>query len=434
MDYSKTVKNQISISKEPEMLIKTKAFFLSNLIVAIMLGCVLFSVTEVFAQREMPAPTVRVEKVSTLTETAPKPYQGYVKPKEIVNLVARVSGYLDKVVFEEGGLIKKDDLLFKIEDTVYAINVRVTEATIKQIEAELTLANRTLARNHQAKERMASAISDHELDESVKAVELLEARLEEAKARLDNAKNDFSYTEIKSPITGRIGVKKYSEGNYITPSSGYLATVVQYDPIRISFSLNDADYVRYIQKHGGLDNTNIKIIRADGEPYTGKFELEFIDNKLDDYTGTITIYLICENADEQLVPNGFVRVLLSEQFAEPMPAVDISALMTDGTHHFVYVLGKDNVAERREVVTGPQVIGKQVIESGLKVGEQVIVGGVNKVIPGKPVVPVMQNIPDTTQGQPEGVKESAKKLSLPGDAKSSKEAAQAAPQAEADKG
>jgi len=331
-------------------------------------------------------PSVRVEMLETLTTSQPKLYVGNVTTKETVAIVPRISGFLEKVAFREGSTVKKGDLLFEIEDTIYAVNVKVAESVVRQIEIEVGLAQRELDRKNTLHSSLT--VSAQELDEAKRTRDLQQAKLEEAKARLALAQNDLSYTKIYAPLTGRIGAKKFSEGNYITPTSGTLATIVQYDPITIKITLSEMDFMRFF--HGNCEggaNACIEIFRADGLPYQGEFKVDFFDNQVDHDSGTLAVYLICQNDTAELLPGGFARVRLAEKFEEPFPAVNVAAVMTDGVHHYVFVLVEGNKIERREVELGPQVFSQYAITSGLTPGEKVIVGGANKVMPGQEVNP-----------------------------------------------
>ncbi len=351
------------------------------------------------AQAQGPAaepPAVRVEAVTTVETSQPKSYPGFVTAKETVQIVPRVSGFLENVAFQEGALVKEGDLLFEIEDTVYEINVRVADAVVKQIEAEIALARRDLERTRQLFER--KVVTDAEMDQAERTIALQEARLEEAKASLDRAKNDLSYTKIYAPLTGRIGVKQFSKGNYLMPGSGVMATIVQFDPVRIRLQASETDFITYLKsdyiaEHEGGAKSESKKVQIDilgptRERYEGKFEIEFADNLVDASTGTITVFLICENKDMHFIPGGFTTIRLSERFEKPLPAVSVTAMMTDGVKDYVYVLDAENKAVRRDVVKGPQVFSRQTIASGLQPGDKVVVGGLNKVVPGNAVKPV----------------------------------------------
>ncbi len=330
-------------------------------------------------------PAVRVEKATLLDRSEPKLYVGTVSASEEVDVVARISGELWKVAFKEGSLVKKGDLLFQIEDTIYRENVNVAKATLEQAIAEFDYATKERDRHEQLYKTKATAQTTYE--ETVRTYMVDKAKVDEAKANLLLAQNDFSYTKIYSPLNGQIGRKTYSEGNYITPEKGSMVTIVQYDPINIDFAMSESDFFKY-SKNGTFSDASMEIIRADGKVFKSNLKVDFLDNKVDTSTGTLLIQLIADNPDMFLIPGGYVTVRFNEVYEKPIVAVTVSALMTDGEHHYVYVLGADNKIERRQIVVGAQVSDKQLVLSGLKEGETVVVAGIHKVKPGDVVTPV----------------------------------------------
>lgn len=345
------------------------------------------SATAFAGQEPGVTPAVNVEFVTPIFNTQPRIFVGTVEGAETVNIVARISGALEKVNFREGGTVQAGDVLFEIEDTVYAANVRVAEALIKQSEADYDLA---FKEHERSKELLASkAIAAQTFDTTLATMNLNRAKLEEAKANLVLAQHDLDHCRVTSPISGRIGEKMFSEGNYITPSVGTLATVVQYQPIKVRFSISEDELFTYFSGREYKNHVNLSIIRANGEPYQGTVELDFIDNLVDSRTDTITLHLVCDNAGDQLLPGGFVRVQLAERYEQPLPSVLTSAIMTDGSHYFVYAVGDDNTVERREIIVGDLVGRRQAVVNGLQIGERVVVGGLNKIVPGVTVNPVM---------------------------------------------
>lgn len=336
------------------------------------------------AEMRRPVPTVRVEKVLTVDRSEAKSYVATSSPYALVEVVARVSGTMKKAPFKEGGLVKKGELLYNIEDTVYAANVRSAKATVAQVEAELAFAKSEYERY---KTLIASkATSKTNYESAVRTLKSCEARLEAAKAALILAENDLSYTRIYSPIDGRIGRSIYSSSNYITPAKGTLATIVQYDPIKLRFAMSEADYLRHFGAEG-KGQPDLEIIRADGVPVKRKATLDFVDNMVDSETGTLMLQFLVPNPDQVLIPQGFVTVKCSEKFPKPLPAVNVAALMTDGKNYYVYVVGKDKKVEKRSVKIGAQVGERQTVLSGLREGEMVVTGGIHKTAPGGTVNP-----------------------------------------------
>ncbi len=330
-------------------------------------------------------PTVSVEEVKVVESTEPQTYVGTVAAADTVDIVARISGTLEQRPYKEGSMVKKGDLLFKLEDTVYKANVRSSKSVLSQMKAEFTFAQREFDRYKKLLETQATAQTNY--DSSLRTLKYYEAKIEEAEAALILAENDLSYTRIYAPIDGRVGANIYSEGNYITPGKGTLVTIVRYDPIKIKFSMSEADYFRHFEKDGDA-RSEIEIFRADGRKFQTEVSLDFIDNQVDANTGTLMIQFKAANPKMELIPGGYVTVKFSDKLKKPLPAVNVAALMSDGKSYFVYVVGKDNVVEKREVKVGQQAYDHQMVLSGLSVGEKVVVGGLHKAIPGKTVNPV----------------------------------------------
>lgn len=213
-------------------------------------------------------PSVSVEVVTTLDTSQPKTFVGAVEGAEAVAIVARVSGTLLKANFREGGLVRPGDVLYEIEDTVYSAKVDVAKALIEQSEADYELAIKEHERS--AGLLQSKAIPEQTFDMTLSTQKLKKAKLDKAKASLILAQHDLEHCRIVSPISGRIGEKMYSEGNYITPTLGVLATVVQYQPIKVRLSMSERDFFLYFSSHDQLRNVHLTIARANGERYTGK--------------------------------------------------------------------------------------------------------------------------------------------------------------------
>ncbi len=366
------------------MKIRTKTIIMS----AVML---LASVPVLAQQPDAPPPAVSVEAVGTLESTEAKSYVGTLGGDATVDIVARVSGTMWKAAFTEGSVVKKGDLLYEIEDTIYKANVRVAEAALKQMEAEYDFAQKENERYQRLLKADATAKTTY--DNALRSLQFYEAKIEEAKANLILAQNDLSYTKIYSPINGQIGANIYSAGNYITPATGKLARIVKFDPILINFAISEADFFRHFKDKKGSDSI-MTIYRADGKVFNGKIQLDFFDNEIDRSTGTLGIQLSAANPNMELVPGGYVKVQMAEKFVKPMPAIKVTAIMTDGKGHYVYVLDQENTVLKREVVIGRQVRDMQLIESGLEVGDRVIVSGLHKARVGGKVKPSEKTVAD----------------------------------------
>ncbi len=336
-----------------------------------------------FAQGR-PAPVVGVEKPVEVKEGEPKSYVGVLKASERVSVTAQVAGKIWKQNFREGGRVEKGQTLFEIEDTVYKANLATAKANLKRLEAQLALAEKEVVRYKKALEK--KGVSENDYDRAVNSRDVTFADIETAKARIALAENDMVYTKVLSPISGTVGETKIRVGNNVSPQTGELVSIVQSDPIDIQFALSESDFYRSFDGRTLKGNVRLEVRRADGEAVDRKISVDFVDNQVDRATDTIMVQLVADNADGMLVPGGYAKVLLTEKFEPAKIAVKVSAVMFEGEKRFVYVVGDDDVAERREIKTGVQIGDLQLVESGLSADERVVVTGIHKVIAGQAVV------------------------------------------------
>lgn len=336
-----------------------------------------------FAQGR-PAPVVGVENPVEVKEGEPKSYVGVLKASERVSVTAQVAGKIWKQNFREGGRVEKGQTLFEIEDTVFKANLATAKANLKRLEAQLALAEKEVVRYKKALEK--KGVSENDYDRAVNSRDVTLADIETAKARIALAENDMVYTKVLSPISGTVGETKIRVGNNVSPQTGELVSIVQSDPIDIQFALSESDFYRSFDGRTLRGNVRLKVRRADGEAVDRKISVDFVDNQVDRATDTIMVQLVADNADGMLVPGGYAKVLLTEKFEPAKIAVKVSAVMFEGEKRFVYVVGDDDVAERREIKTGVQIGDLQLVESGLSADERVVVTGIHKVIAGQAVV------------------------------------------------
>lgn len=336
-----------------------------------------------FAQGR-PAPAVGVENPVEVKEGEPKSYVGVLKASERVSVTAQVAGKIWKQNFREGGRVEKGQTLFEIEDTVFKANLATAKANLKRLEAQLALAEKEVVRYKKALEK--KGVSENDYDRAVNSRDVTLADIETAKARIALAENDMVYTKVLSPISGTVGETKIRVGNNVSPQTGELVSIVQSDPIDIQFALSESDFYRSFDGRTLRENVRLEVRRADGEAVDRKISVDFVDNQVDHATDTIMVQLVADNADGMLVPGGYAKVLLTEKFEPAKIAVKVSAVMFEGEKRFVYVVGDDDVAERREIKTGVQIGDLQLVESGLSADERVVVTGIHKVIAGQAVV------------------------------------------------
>ncbi len=333
---------------------------------------------------QMPPALVVAGTVQTITNTASKEFIGNIEADEEVDIQPRISGFITGIMFKEGSLVKKGDLLITIEDTTYRAKVMAAKAVLEQSKVELRYAES----NYHRQKLLANkkAISTSNLEDAERLVNFRRAKYNQEQAELLNAENELSYTKIYAPITGRIGKVKYTKGNYVSLNSQPLAKIVSVDPILLKFSLSERTYQNLFKSIVKLNkNINIRIKLSNGDIYKEKGEISLVDNVVDKNTGTISVWYKVGNPEMILIPGGYVNAMVSEHMDKPVPTVKVSAVMTDSKGSYVYVLGVKNIPVRRAVTLGDMIGDLYIVKKGLSPGERVIIDGTHKVFPGVPV-------------------------------------------------
>lgn len=327
-------------------------------------------------------PLVKVESAELGILNPPVSFIGHVEPIRDVDLGARISGYVTKVNFKEGSIVKEGDLLFEIDPEPYEAIVAVHKAELAQAEAEVDRAERYLKR---LKASDVRGITQSDMDKSESDVASGKARVEQAKASLRLAEIDLKHCRITAPIAGKIGRTIANIGDYVAPSVGTLARIVQLDPIRVVFSVTDREYVGIREKIAeDLLNAELRIrIKLP----TGTIpdligERDFEDNEMSSTTATLPVRVKFDNKDTLLVPNSYVTVLIDAKTPAKYPVVSQSALVTASDGDYVYVVGKNLKVSKRKVKLGDVENGRVELHDGLKPGERVVVEGVQGLIDG----------------------------------------------------
>lgn len=333
--------------------------------------------------------TVGVAEVEEVANVQSRRYTGQVVAQAVVNVTPRVSGEILKLGFNDGDYVKKGQMLYTIEKTQYEAAVKQAEASIAEIKANLEYAQSSYDRNERLYE--VNAASKDAMENTKSALGALKAAEAAAEASLVTANENLKYTTITAAIDGLAGVTKYTEGNYITPSSGTILTIIQMQPIRVRFSMSTGDF---LSGYGSLTalkkEGQISLKLADGSEYATEGKIEFLNNEANVKTDAIQVYASFPNADMKLIPGSTVTVTLSKKSATKMPAVPPSAVMYNASETYVYVVGEGNKIERRSVELGDMTKTHQLIKSGLKTGERVVYQGTHKVMPGDEIVPAAE--------------------------------------------
>ncbi len=356
-------------------------------------------------QGSAPKPAVLVAPVVNEEVDVSQVFVGTIEAIQEVELRARVEGFLEKVLFKEGQMVTAGQLLYQIQKAQYQASLDQATADEEQAEATLQGAQAQVADTQAEFDRQAALLtrgntsqarydqSKAARDQAVASESDAKAQIASAKAQVEQAKLNLSYTDIASPIAGKIGKTAVTQGNLVDPSSAVLATVVQLDPIRVVFSISDADYVEVRQQlikdevKDGDKVFDFHLTLPTGQPYEYPGTFSFVDNQVDPNTGTIAIRADFQNPQQLLVPGQFVRVTTSEAHPKTLPVVPAKAVQQDRTGRFVFVLGKDDRAERRDIKVGERVKDGWAVDQGLVSGEMVIVEGIQKIHNGVQVAP-----------------------------------------------
>ncbi len=339
----------------------------------------------------MPPPPVSVAATSQVTTSGDKRFVGYITAQKKVALQPRVSGILQKANFHEGDMVKQGDLLFEIEDTSYRAKMLSAKAALAKAEAEWIYAKDNFARKDLLFKQNAGTGADKE--DATRLLDLAQANVDAAKAELMNAENDLSYTKIYAPISGKIGKTSVSTGNYLTPNSVPLNTVMQISPIYVRLSLSNRDYLNLTQDDADWnEHLKFDLILSNDEQYHANWKIGVVNNQIDANTDTIDVWLSFDNPDGKLVPGGYVTINMAEKLANPLVAVPLTALLNDATGAYVYMVNDKNEAHRRNVTLGHTVGDKITVLNGLEGNERIVVEGTHKITrPGMTVSPVEEN-------------------------------------------
>jgi membrane fusion protein (multidrug efflux system) len=313
-------------------------------------------------------------------------FVGRIKATDKVDVRARVEGFIEKVAFREGQDVKAGDLLYQLEQPPFQAQVNTAKASVAQFEAQYRNAQLTLERAQYLLKTVAGQQSN--VDSALAAERALAAQIEGAKAQLQTAEINLGYTEIRSPIDGRIGRHAYTLGNLVNPASGVLATIVSQDPIYVLFpvSVRDLEIIREARHNeGGLTKIEIRLHLSNGREYPQRGVWNLTDPQVDQQTDTLIIRATVQNPDRQLVDGQFVTAAIRERREAPRLVVPQAALQVDQSGYYVLVVDDQHKVEQRRIQTGPNQDTDVVITSGLKEGEKVIVDGIQKVRPGQVV-------------------------------------------------
>jgi RND family efflux transporter MFP subunit len=339
-----------------------------------------------------PPPQVVVAEPLQRNITDWDDYVGRFEAIEDVEVVPRVSGNVTRVAFREGLAVAKGTLLYEIDPRPFRAALAQAEAEVARARANRAVAASEAAR---AAELLPSeAISKELYDQKQAGSKAADAALAAARATADARRLDLSFTQVRAPVAGRVSDRRVSLGDYVTAGQTVLTRVVSVDPIWFTFDGAESFYLKYIRQDASGERKSsryapnpVEIQLADEDDYRWRGRMVFVDNALDPRSGTIKARAIIQNPNGFLVPGLFGRARLLGSGAYAGLLVPDEAVITDQTRRAVFVLGKDNKVEMRNVELGPMVEGLRVIRSGISPADKVVLDGLARLQPGAVVTP-----------------------------------------------
>lgn len=303
---------------------------------------------------------------------------GRVEAKYSVDVIARVPGFLIKKFFKEGDFVKKGQVIFQIDPKEYQLQVNNSLATVNQYNALYTNAQQELNRaNALVKEDL---ISRSDVDSSLAVRNQNKALLDSARQQLELARVNLSYTNIKSPIDGRIGKVNITEGNYVTATSGSLVNISSTNPVYVAFSLKSSDFIKLLRASDhDLKDVEVKVQFDGGKWYDKSGTIDFVDNQIDKNSGSIALRAVFDNTKGWLVPGDYMKVKLIAPQKVTYMTVPQACTKGDAMSGYYVWTVKDNKAVRKDIEVSDDIDNNWVVESGLEVDDVVVVSGIQNI-------------------------------------------------------
>src|SRR5918992_2738782 len=340
----------------------------------------------------VPVPVAVVEEQEVITWDE---FSGRLEAVERVDVRSRVAGQVKSAHFTEGALVKRDQLLVTIDPDPYAAEVDRAQAQVVAAQARVTYTKSERERAQRLWEE--SAIARRELDERVNAAQEAEANLRAAQAALTSAKLNLSWTQVRAPVSGRVGRLEVTVGNLVAagPGAPVLTTLVSVNPMYASFDADEHVVLRALQEGKQGIAVEAETVTNGGKQLRGRLQL--IDNQVNTRSGTVRVRAVFDNKDGSLIPGQYVNIRMGRAKAEPALLVSERAVGTDQSKRFVFVVGADNKAIWREVTLGGTADGQRIVTSGLEAGERIVVNGLQRVRPGALLAPQEEQPAPTAQ-------------------------------------
>jgi multidrug efflux system membrane fusion protein len=335
--------------------------------------------TDVVAKDHIPPVQVDVAPVLVKRIRGWDEFNGRISAVESVEIRSRVTGYVTRVAYKEGDEVRRGDLLFAIDPRPYQAALSSATAALERARATALLAN---ARDQRAQKLLpSSAVSQDEADARHAAHAQSEADVLNAEAAVEIAQLNLEFTEVRAPIDGRAGRALLTVGNLAVADQTMLTTMVSQDPVYVDFDPDEQTYLRYRaearQGHGG--KLTVRVALADEEGFAHLGTVDFLDNQVNPATGSIRMRAKLGNRDRAFTPGLYARVQVSSDNEAEAILIDDKAVLTDQDRKYVYALGPDGTAQRKDIQLGRKSDGLRVVKSGLMPGEKIIIGGLQRI-------------------------------------------------------
>ena len=322
--------------------------------------------------KEVIVDNPHIEEINVSAEAT-----GRVEAQYSIDVIARVSGFFVKKYFKEGDFVKKGQLLFQIDPKEYQLNVNNAQASVNQYRALYTNAQQEWNRaNALVKEDL---ISRSDVDSSLAARNQNKALLDAAVQQLELAKVNLGYTSIKSPIDGRIGKVNITEGNYVTATSGALVNVASVSPVYVTFSLKTDDFVKLLRASDKFKDVEVKAQFGDGDWYDKTGTINFVDNKIDKDSGSVTMRASFDNSKGWLVPGAYMKVKLVAPKLVEYITVPQSCTKGDAMSGYYVWAVENNKAVKKNIEVSDDINNNWIVESGINTNDTIVISGIQNI-------------------------------------------------------
>lgn len=365
------------------MKIKMTRKMLAVIVLLIIIVPIVYNKTSVFIssklmlQRMMMPKEVVVDTPHNEDTNVSAESTGRVEAKYSVDVIARVSGFLLKKYFNEGDFVHKGQLIFQIDPKEYQLEVNNSSAAVSQYSALLKNAQQELNRaNALIKEDL---ISHSDVDQSLATRNSNKALLDAARQKYELAKVNLSYTSIRSPIDGRIGKIKITEGNYVNATSGSLVNISSTNPVYVSFSLRSDDFIKLLKSSNKLKDVQVKVQFDNGQWYDKIGKIDFVDNQIDQNSGSVPMRATFENPKSWLIPGDYMKVTLIAPKEVSYMTVPQSCTKGDAMSGYYVWAVEDGKAVRKDIKVSEAINNNWIVESGLNKNDKIVVAGIQSI-------------------------------------------------------